>query len=72
MVTEQRIIYVCQECFTITEKQRTCCEHDMVRIDAGTPGDERSKPLRDAQGNLKSRAPVWWVERYAWWIGDDE
>ncbi|MFQ5855130.1 MAG: hypothetical protein ACE5LU_05750 [Anaerolineae bacterium] len=47
---------------------RTCCELEMIRIDAGVPGDERSKPLMDEQGNLKTRAPVWWVERHAWWI----
>lgn len=68
---QQRIIYICQECFTIAEEPRECCEHEMVRIDAGCPGDERSKPLMDEHGNLKTRAPVWWVERYAWWIRED-
>lgn len=71
MAEKHRIIYVCQDCFTIAEEPRKCCEHRMVRIDAGTPGDERSKPLTDAGGNLKTRAPVWWVERYAWWVREN-
>jgi hypothetical protein len=44
----------------------------MARVDAGVPGDERSKPLMDEHGNLKTRAPIWWVERYASWIKDSQ
>ncbi len=68
MGEQHRIIYICQECFTIATRSQTCCERKMIRIDAGVPGDERSKPLMDEYGNLKTRAPVWWVERNAWWI----
>lgn len=71
-MSEHRIIYICQDCFTIAEEPRKCCDHDMARIDAGAPGDERSKPLMDEHGNLKTRAPVWWVERYAWWIRETQ
>lgn len=72
MAEEHRIIYICQECFTMTEEPRECCELEMICIDAGAPGDERSKPLMDEQGNLKTRAPIWWVERHAWWIRDSQ
>lgn len=71
MVEKHRVIYICPDCFAIAEAPRGCCEHDMIRIDAGAPGDARSKPLRDEEGNLKTRAPAWWVERYAWWIRDN-
>jgi len=70
MAGEHRVIYICQECFTISEEPRADGDHKMVRVDAGAPGDERSRPLIDEKGNLKTRAPVWWVERYAWWIKD--
>lgn len=72
MTEEHRIIYICPECFMIAEDPRNCCEHEMTRIDAGAPGDERSKPLMDEQGELKTRAPVWWVERHAWWIREHQ
>lgn len=72
MGEEHRVIYICPECFTIAENLRECCEHNMIRVDAGVPGDERSKPLIDEGGNLKTRAPVWWVERYAWWVKDNQ
>lgn len=68
MAEKHRIIYICQECFTMAGEARQCCGLEMIRIDAGIPGDTRSKPLMDAQGNLKTRAPLWWVERNAWWI----
>ena len=72
MAEEHRIIYVCQECFTMAGEARTCCEHKMIRLDAGIPGDERSKPLMDERGNLKTRAPLWWVERNAWWTSENQ
>lgn len=71
-MAEQRIIYICPECFTMAEDPQAGCEHKMLRVDAGDPGDQRSKPLMDAEGNLKTRAPVWWVERYAWWARDSQ
>jgi hypothetical protein len=68
MAEKRRIIYICQDCFTVAERLSQCCGHDMARVDAGMAGDERSKPLVDNHGNLQTRAPIWWVERYAWWI----
>lgn len=72
MTEQHRIIYICQECFTMREEPRKCCGLEMIRIDAGAPGDPRSKPLMDEHGNLKTRAPVWWVERQVWWIRESQ
>jgi len=71
MTREHRIIYLCPHCFQIGEEPCECCGREMTRFDAGAPGDPRSKPLMDEHGNLKTRAPAWWVERYAWWIRNE-
>lgn len=71
MARKRRIIYLCGHCFKMSDEFQECCGHRMTRYDAGEPGDARSKPLMDERGNLKTRAPVWWVERYAWWIRNE-
>ncbi len=72
MAERHRIIYLCGHCFKIGDEPWECCGRQTIRYDAGVPGDPRSKPLMDEQGNLKTRAPVWWVERYAWWIRSEQ
>ncbi len=72
MTEKHRIIYICPDCFTVLDQPGKCCNQDMTCIDAGAPGDPRSKPLMDEHGHLLTRAPVWWVERYAWWLRENQ
>ena len=56
------MFYLCPICFEVSEFE---CEHHgrpMVRCDAGQPGDERRKPIINGGGNLKTRAPRWFLE----------
>ncbi len=62
MAQEHRIIYVCPNCFSLSEEPKECCHEMMVQCDAGVPGDEQSRPLMAADGELVTRAPRWWVE----------
>lgn len=54
--------YLCPICFETSEVEAKQHGHPMLRCDAGQPGDERRKPVMDERGNLKSRAPRWFLE----------
>ena len=56
------IFYLCPICFEVSESEREHHGRVMVRCDAGEPGDERRKPVINGGGNLKSRAPRWFLE----------
>lgn len=56
------IFYLCPYCFEVSEVEGDHHGHRMIRCDAGEPGDERRKPVIDERGNLKSRAPRWFLE----------
>ncbi|MBI5305625.1 MAG: hypothetical protein HY868_26080 [Chloroflexi bacterium] len=57
-----RTVYVCRVCHRVGARTLTCHVGKSAKCNAGAPGDERAKPLYDAQGNLVTRAPKWWVD----------
>ena len=62
MQVRGRAIYVCRVCHRVAQEPLDCHPGQSVDCDAGAPGDERSKPLFDANGRLVTRAPKWWVD----------
>ncbi len=64
-MAKPRTVYICPECHWVSLRAVRHHNRKMVKCDAGVPGDPRSKPLFDAAGNLKSRAPRWWIEACA-------
>jgi len=54
--------YICPICFRVCDTEQKCHEHQMVECDAGEPGDERRKPVKDRFGQFVSRAPRWYLE----------
>ncbi len=58
-----RVIYICQTCLRIATEPEMCHGRSMFRCDAGAPGSERSRPLMTSSGDLKTHAPLWWVEQ---------
>jgi hypothetical protein len=54
--------YLCPTCFNISESARECHSRQMIRCDAGQPGDERRKPVINGDGRLHSHAPRWFLE----------
>ncbi len=60
--TIKRLVYICRVCHRVGQRPPECHPGNAVECDAGTPGDERSKPLFDERGRLVTRAPKWWVE----------
>lgn len=58
--------FICPICFQVCETEKECHRHQMVKCEAGRPGDERRKPIRDQHGHLVSRAPRWYLEAVGW------
>jgi hypothetical protein len=68
-----RIVFICEEHLSASGVEALCpvCKRPMLRCDAGLPGSERSRPLFDEQGQIRSRAPRWWLERHVEQSGVD-
>ena len=62
MIDRECSFYICPTCFETDEYGRVCHEKPMIFCGDLKPGDERLKPLLDAEGNLKTRAPRWFLE----------
>jgi hypothetical protein len=59
---QSRRVFICRVCHLVGREPLACHPGQSVECDAGVPGDDRSKPLFDAQGHLVTRAPKWWVD----------
>jgi hypothetical protein len=55
--------YICPTCFTAAEQRLICHGHLMMPCYAESP--EECKPMMDNDGQLKSRAPRWFVKTIA-------
>jgi hypothetical protein len=62
MGKSERTIYICRVCHQVGAHPLHCHRGKSHKCAIGQPGDERSMPLFDAQGQLVTRAPKWWVE----------
>jgi hypothetical protein len=56
------VFYLCPTCFYASETPDHGHEHILLRVDPGSPGDERRKPIIDQQGHILSPAPRWFHE----------
>jgi len=54
--------YICPVCFKTSESEGNCHATTMLHCASLQPGDEQLKPLMDAEGDLRSRAPRWFLE----------
>jgi hypothetical protein len=62
-------LYLCPNCFNALESAAVAepcqvCGHSLVECKPGAPDDPCRKPLTDNDGDLLTRAPLWWVEHY--------
>ncbi len=64
MSSQRRIVYICEVCFAVSDKPIEHHNHTMIECDAGSPGDDMTKPVTDAAGHLLTHAPKWWVFRH--------
>ncbi len=62
MMNQDCDFYICPTCFNVSEEPTTCHDQAMIHCRNLQPGDPRLKPLIDNEGDLKNRAPRWFVE----------
>jgi hypothetical protein len=60
---QTRRFYICPTCFDVSEHLIECHGHLMVACNAENPED--CKPLMDRNGELKTRAPRWFINAVA-------
>ncbi len=60
------LFYICPTCFNACEDLKECHEHQMMGCDPGELGHERRKPMMDATGRIRTRAPRWYLEAAGW------
>ena len=60
------LVYICPFCFRVCASCEECHQHQMICCDVGALGDERRKPLMDASGRVRTRAPRWYLEAVGW------
>jgi hypothetical protein len=60
---QKRRFYICPTCFAVSEHLLECHGHLMVPCNAENPED--CKPLMDSEGELKTRAPRWFINAVA-------
>ena len=66
-MTEKLVIWVCQRCTASAGESGKCefCGGTKVACYPGEDGDPVRKPLIDGEGNVLTRAPVWWIQETA-------
>ncbi len=54
--------YICPICFATNDKPGMHHDHVMIFCKQLPLGDDQLKPVRDIEGDLKTRAPRWFLE----------
>lgn len=62
----KEIFYMCPVCFEVSKEPRRHHGREMVSCCAGEPGSYLRKPMTDENGQMVSRAPVWYMEAMGW------
>ncbi len=54
--------YICPVCFATSVAPGSHHNHEMIYCQQLPLGDEQLKPIQDIQGEIKTRAPRWFLE----------
>ena len=67
-----KVFYVCPKHMEPAEEPTPCptCGRERVQCRPGEAGDPCRKPLISPRGEIRSRAPMWWLERRVVWIAE--
>ena len=59
------MFYLCLNCLTPAEEAGVCqrCGGERVGCRPGSPEDPCRRPLMDAEGRIRTRAPLWWLRK---------
>ncbi len=57
-------VYLCPNCLLPGGEAGKCpeCGNERLSCRPGDPDDPCRRPLMDAAGNLRTRAPLWWLQ----------
>lgn len=57
-------IYLCPRCLIAGGTPGVCkhCGQELITCQPGSCEDPQRRPLIDRQGNVRSRAPIWWLK----------
>ena len=58
-------LYVCRQCLVVDRTGGDCpqCGEQRIVCRPGAAGDPNRRPLIDAKGRVRSRAPRWWLHQ---------
>ena len=58
-------VYLCPRHLIPQEKPGQCsfCDLELIECRPGDPDDPCRRPVVDEQGRVRSRAPLWWLEK---------
>jgi hypothetical protein len=64
-VSEEIVIYVCVRCTASAGEPGKCeyCGGEKVACHPGNDADPIRRPLLDSDGNVVTRAPIWWLRQ---------
>ena len=73
-MSEELVIYCCKRCTASAGDPGKCeyCGGEKVPCRPGDAGDPIRRPLLDAEGNVITRAPIWWLHETIPELLDDE
>ncbi len=61
--TSMESVYLCPQCLTAADQPGRCevCGGTRLGCRLGEPDDACRRPLIDAEGRVRTRAPLWWL-----------
>jgi hypothetical protein len=67
MQPDLTLVYVCERCFSADDQPGPCrrCQQPRREFAVGALDDPQRRPLIGADGQLRCRAPLWWVSSHA-------
>ncbi len=54
--------HICPTCFRVARSTRSCHGRRMALVRAGQMSAHSRRPLMDERGNLRTRAPQWFLD----------
>lgn len=63
MGQDEEAIYLCPNCLSAAESAGNCpaCGTPVLECRPGDSDDPCRRPIIDARGNVRTRAPLWWL-----------
>ena len=73
-MSEEIVIYVCRRCTASAGEPGKCefCGGEKVACRPGAEGDPIRRPLLGPEGNVLTRAPIWWLRQTIPQLMDNE